>query len=128
MPVTYDNTKSPYYSEAERTFDPAQDWTAHGADTLSLYFQGIATNSAEGLYVTVKDNSKSKTVAHSNAAAATLAEWQQWTIPLSEFTASGVKVTAVKGLAIGVGNRAAPTIGGAGIVYIDDIGYGRPLR
>ncbi|MEN6428812.1 MAG: LamG-like jellyroll fold domain-containing protein, partial [Phycisphaerales bacterium] len=128
MPVTYDNTKSPYYSEAERTFDSPQDWTAHGADTLSLYFRGIATNSAEGLYVTVKDNSKSKTVAHSNAAAATLAEWRQWTIPLSEFTASGVKVTAVKGLAIGVGNRAAPTTGGAGIVYIDDIGYGRPLQ
>ncbi|MEN6427863.1 MAG: sugar-binding protein [Phycisphaerales bacterium] len=128
MPVTYDNTKSPYYSEAERTFAPVQNWTASGADTLSLYFQGVATNSAESLYVTVKDNSKSKTVAHSNAAAVQGAEWQQWKIPLSEFTSAGVKVTAVKALVIGVGNSAAPTAGGTGVVYIDDIGFGRSVQ
>ncbi len=40
MPLSYDNTASPYYSEAERTFGAAQDWTAHGADTLSIHFQG----------------------------------------------------------------------------------------
>ncbi|MEN6576402.1 MAG: discoidin domain-containing protein [Phycisphaerales bacterium] len=128
MPVTYDNTKSPYYSEVERTFGSSQDWTAHGADTLSLYFRDVTTNSPEPLYVTVKDNSKSATVAHSNAAATTVAEWQQWKIPLSEFTSAGVKVTAVKALVIGVGNRAVPAAGGTGIVYIDDIGYGRPLQ
>jgi hypothetical protein len=127
MPISYDNTKSPYYSEAERTFASAQDWTAHGADTLSLYFRGAATNSSESLYVTVKDNSKSKTVAHSNAAATTVAEWQQWKIPLSEFTSAGVKVTAVKALVIGVGNRTSPAAGGAGKVFIDDIGFGVPL-
>ncbi|MEN6425215.1 MAG: discoidin domain-containing protein [Phycisphaerales bacterium] len=125
MPVTYDNTKSPYYSEVERAFGSAQNWTAHGADTLSLYFQGVATNSPESLYVTVKDSSKSKTIAHSDAAAATVEEWQQWKIPLSELTAAGVKVTAVKALAIGVGNSVAPAAGGTGKVYIDDIGYGR---
>ena len=130
MPVTYDNTKSPYYSEAERTFDSAWDWTAHGADTLSLYFQGLAAdagNSAENLYVTVKDSSgKSKTVAHPDPAATTMTEWQQWQIPLTEFTAAGVKTTAVKALVIGVGNRTSPTTGGTGIIYIDDIGYGHP--
>jgi len=41
MPLTYDNTKAPYYSEAERTFDTPQDWTAHGAGSVSLYFQGV---------------------------------------------------------------------------------------
>jgi len=127
MPLSYDNTKSPHYSEAERTFGSAQDWTAHGADTLSLYFQGVATNSLESLYVTVKDNSKSKTVAHSNAAATTVAEWQQWKIPLSEFASAGVKVTAVKTLVIGVGNRATPATGGTGVIYVDDIGFGHPL-
>ena len=125
MPLTYDNTKSPYYSEVERAFDSAQDWTANGADTLSLYFRGVATNSSESLYVTVKDNSKSKTVAHSNAAATQVAEWQQWTIPLSDFTAAGVKLTAVKALVFGVGNKTAA---GTGVMYIDDIGYGRPLQ
>ena len=124
MPLTYDNTKSPYYSEVERTFDSAQDWTTHGAGTLSLFFQGITTNSAEGLYVTVRDNSKSETVAHSNPAATRVAEWQQWTIPLTQFAAAGVKTTAVKSLAIGVGNRASPTAGGTGKIYIDDVALG----
>ncbi len=127
MPLLYDNSASPYYSEAERTFDSPQDWTAHGADTLCVYFQGAASNSSEGLYVTLKDNSKSATVAHSNAAATTTTEWQQWTIPLSDFTAAGVKATAIKALVIGVGNRSAPASGGTGTIYIDDIGYGRLL-
>ena len=40
MPLTYDNSVSPFYSEAERTFDSPQNWTAHGADSLCVYFQG----------------------------------------------------------------------------------------
>ncbi|MCX5646231.1 MAG: discoidin domain-containing protein [Phycisphaerae bacterium] len=129
MPLTYDNTASPFYSEAERTFDTPQNWTAHGADTLSVYFQGVAPaagSSGQGLYVTVKDSSgKSKTVAHPDAAAAAKTGWQQWKIPLSEFTSAGVKMNAVKMMTIGVGNRASPTKGGTGILYIDDIAYGR---
>jgi hypothetical protein len=131
MPLIYDNTSSPYYSEAERTFDSPQDWTAHGADTLCLWFQGIggdAGNSSEGLYVTVTDDSgKSKTVANADAAATVATAWQEWTIPYSEFTSAGVKMTAVKSIIVGVGNRAGPTAGGTGKVYIDDIGYGVPL-
>ncbi len=40
MPVEYNNVKTPYYSETERTFAPAQNWTLSGADTLTLYFRG----------------------------------------------------------------------------------------
>ncbi|MCH5376817.1 MAG: DUF1349 domain-containing protein, partial [Planctomycetes bacterium] len=40
MPLAYDNTVSPWYSEAERTFDSPQDWAANGANTLVVYFQG----------------------------------------------------------------------------------------
>ena len=40
MPLEYNNIKTPYYSEADRTWDTAQDWTGSGADTLVLYFQG----------------------------------------------------------------------------------------
>jgi hypothetical protein len=29
-------------------------------------------------------------------------------------------------MTIGVGNRTSPTAGGTGIVYIDDIAFGRP--
>ena len=40
MPYEYNNVKSPYYSEAQRTFDTPQDWTASGANTLSLWVNG----------------------------------------------------------------------------------------
>jgi hypothetical protein len=40
MPLEYNNVNTPFYSEAQRTFDMPQDWTVHGADTLSLYFRG----------------------------------------------------------------------------------------
>jgi hypothetical protein len=40
MPFEYNDVKTPYYSEAGRTFDPPQDWTARGADTLSLWIRG----------------------------------------------------------------------------------------
>ena len=86
-------------------------------------------NSAEGLYLTVKDTAgKSKTVALPGSAAATaITDWQQWKIPQSEFTAAGVKMTAVKSIVIGVGNRTGPTAGGTGKVFIDDIEFGAPL-
>ena len=45
MPMEYNNVKTPFYSEAERTFDTTQNWTTNGADTLSLYFRGRAVAS-----------------------------------------------------------------------------------
>jgi hypothetical protein len=42
MPMDYNNINSPFYSEAERTWDSSQDWTANGVDTLTLYVQGQA--------------------------------------------------------------------------------------
>ncbi len=47
MPLEYNNTASPFYSEATRTFDSPQDWTGYGADTLVLYVQGVAPAFAE---------------------------------------------------------------------------------
>jgi len=83
-------------------------------------------NSVEGLYLSVKDSGgKTKVVQCADAMATAAASWQEWKIPLSEFTSAGVKMNAIKSLVIGVGNKAAPKTGGTGIVYIDDIGYGR---
>jgi hypothetical protein len=86
-------------------------------------------NSAEPLYVTVTDASgKSKTVMSSDRLASGRLTWQEWRIALSEFASAGVKMTAVKSLAIGVGDKAAPKAGGTGIVYIDDVGFGHPAQ
>ncbi|HON93351.1 MAG TPA: discoidin domain-containing protein [Sedimentisphaerales bacterium] len=40
MPLLYDNSASPFVSEAERTFDPVRNWTTNGAETLSLWIRG----------------------------------------------------------------------------------------
>ncbi|MDI6451854.1 carbohydrate binding domain-containing protein [Anaerobaca lacustris] len=125
MPLQYDNTAAPFYSEAERTFDTAQDWTVGGADSLRLYFRGDAANSPQTLYVTLKDSAgRTATVRGMDPDAILVTEWQPWQIALSEF--GGVSLTTIKKMTICVGNRAAPAAGGTGIVYIDDIGYGRP--
>jgi len=88
-----------------------------------------AGNSVEGLYLSVKDSAgKTKVVQCPNAAATATVAWQQWNIPLSEFTSAGLKMTAVKSLTIGVGNTAAPVKGGTGTVFIDAIGFGRPVQ
>ena len=40
MPLYYDNSTSPYLSEAQRTWTTPQDWTLNGLDTLQVYFKG----------------------------------------------------------------------------------------
>ena len=47
MPLQYDNSVSPFHSEAERTFETAQNWTGNGADTLVLYVRGNAPGFVE---------------------------------------------------------------------------------
>ena len=47
MPMSYDNTASPYYSEAERTFTVPQDWTLGGVTDLSLWFKGAPVSFME---------------------------------------------------------------------------------
>jgi len=82
-------------------------------------------NDPASLYVTVEDKAgKKKTVVHPDAAATTLSQWTQWQIALADL--SGVNLAAVKKLTLGVGDRANPKAGGAGKLYIDDIGFGKP--
>ncbi len=40
MPLAYDNTTPPFYSEAVRTWNTPQDWMRNGADTLVLHVRG----------------------------------------------------------------------------------------
>jgi hypothetical protein len=78
--------------------------------------------------VTVEDKSgHKKTVSHADPEIVTALAWQQWKIPLSELSSAGVNMAAVKRLTIGVGDRAHPAPGAAGLLFIDDIGYGHPL-
>jgi hypothetical protein len=126
MPVDYNNANSPWYSEAKRQWDASQNWTISGLDTLTLWVWGKPTNGPVPLYVAVEDSSGTVgTVIHSDPAIVTAAVWTPWQIPLSQFASAGVSMTRVKTLYIGLGSRTSPTPGGAGTIYVDDIGVTR---
>jgi hypothetical protein len=128
MPLEYNNTGAPFYSEASRTLEAPQDWTVGGATSLRLYFQGRLDNGPGTLYVGVADTAGNvAVVVHSDPDALLVDSWQEWSIRLSEFTAAGVNLAAVETVIVGVGNRDNPTAGEAGLVLIDDVEFGAPL-
>jgi hypothetical protein len=122
MPLDYNNVPSPFYSEAERQFAAAQDWTANGLNTLVLYVRGRPVNGPAKLYVVLTDASNhSGIVTNPNTAVVTATTWTEWKIPLADFGSAGVNLAKVKKIALGVGDKAAAKAGGKGIVYIDDL-------
>ena len=124
MPLEYLNGAAPYYSEAERDLGGA-DWTVGGADTLRLYVYGSAANDAATLYVAVEDTSGSVAVAsHPDQAVVTTEAWQEWTISYADL--GGVNLAAVRMIYVGVGDRDNPASGGSGLIFIDDIQFGKP--
>ncbi len=122
--------------------------TSHTADTLAAAtFSGVATtgtvstgnwtvaaigdttqadgsNTIDALFVAIDDSTgkSAKVFAPANAVGA--GAWTQLLIPYSQFT--GVNMTKVKKITIGIGNSAAPAKG-KGMILIDNIGYGHPL-
>jgi hypothetical protein len=125
LPMAYDNTKAPFFSEAQRELAPLQDWTVNGVNTLVLYVQGIATNGAGQVYVAIEDSAgKNAVVTNADATLVTKGIWTEWKIPLSQFT--GVNAAKIKKMYVGVGDRKSPKVGGAGKVYFDDIGVIKP--
>jgi hypothetical protein len=126
MPLDYNNVKTPFYSEAERTFAPVQDWTANGVDTLVLYVRSKVGSKAAPVYVQLKDASNKTGTVTAAASLVSAAQWTEWKIPLSEFTTAGVNLARVKTLTIGVGDKANPAAGGTGVIYVDDIGLAKP--
>jgi hypothetical protein len=119
----YSELKNPYYSEIQRTFSPAQNWTSQGVKALTLWFYGDPGNDAnatEQLYVKVNGV---KVIYDGDLSDIRQAQWHEWTIDL---TALGVDLTNVTALAIGFGNQANTTPGGSGTVYFDDIRLYKP--
>ncbi|MBN1361865.1 MAG: carbohydrate binding domain-containing protein [Sedimentisphaerales bacterium] len=109
MPLYYSNTGGASYSEAEFTLPAAQDWTAWGIKTLSLYFRGTSGNSGQ-LYVKI-DGTRVDYDGDPADLARTV--WQPWNIDLSAVAGNLANVTK---LTIGIDGAGA-----AGLVYIDDI-------
>ncbi len=109
MPLSYSNTAGAAYSEAERTFAAAQNWTEAGATTFVLYFHGTEGNTGQ-LYVKV---SGSTVVYDGDAGDIAKVQWQQWNIDLASLGAGLQNVTK---LSIGIDGNGA-----SGTLYFDDI-------
>ena len=109
MPFFFSNTVGAAYSEAERTFTVAQDWTKSGVQALVLYFYGDAGNTGQ-LYVKING---SKVVYDNDAADIAKPRWKQWNIDLASLGAGLQNVTK---LAIGIDG-----IDAAGTLLFDDI-------
>ncbi len=108
MPLIYNNTTFGF-SEATRTFESPQDWTAHGITTLALYFRGQLANSDAVVYVKINDT---KIPFNNGAATTTMYLWKPWMIPLA---ATNANLKSVKSLTIGVEGS------GSGTLFVDDI-------
>jgi len=108
MPLFYDNA-GVTVAEAVRTFDPPQDWTAHGVQSLALYFHGAEGNGGQP-YLKINGT---RVNYSGEATDIDKLQWQPWHVDL---TGIGVNLSSVSELVIGVEGAGA-----AGTVYIDDI-------
>jgi hypothetical protein len=83
-------------------------------------------NTQDTLYVTVSDKAgHSATVKNANPLACATSAWQEWRIPFTSL--SGVSMSSVQSMIIGVGDKTSPSHG-VGLLYIDDIGFGHPAQ
>ncbi len=120
MPLRYDNTAAPFYSETSRTWPTAQDWTANGANTLMLFVRGNGNNSPSQLHIAIEDESKhTATVIHPDPNILVTDQWTQWVVPLPEF--GDIDLASIRAMHISIGDQTKPTPGGLGLIYLDDI-------
>jgi len=114
-----------YYSEAEAYIDDLQigpDWTAGGAQILSLWFYGNAENDTEPMYLALEDSGANVGVSYyTDVNDIKIEQWQQWNVPLLQFADQGLDLTDVSKISIIFGNKNDPQPGGQGYVYFDDI-------
>jgi hypothetical protein len=111
------------FSDVATTGNVTGQWQSQVIGTALM--QG---NSTEPLYVMLKDSANNtKVVTHSDPNAVHTTTWQEWNIPLKNFSDGGVILGSIKKMYIGVGNRANPQPVNAGndpndnVIYVDDV-------
>ncbi len=101
--LQYQNQYEPYFTEATRTFDAAQDWTVGGVGTLSLSYRGQTSNVEQPMSLLIEDAAgEVATVVHPYLYAVQTKFWRQWEIDLS--TIEGIDLTAIKKITIKMGD------------------------
>ncbi|UCD53438.1 MAG: LamG domain-containing protein [Phycisphaerales bacterium] len=86
--------------------------------------QPTGGNDAEALYVAIEDSAGHVAVA-THPDAGVRSGWTEWLIPYSDLV--GVNLNSVRTMYIGLGDRNNPKAGGSGLIFIDDIAYGKPV-
>ncbi len=112
MPFAYDNVVGK--SEATSVLTYPRDWTVNGVNTLTIWFRGSSSNTAETLYVALNGSAR---VDHDDPDAALKTSWTQWNIDLQEFSDQGVNLANVSSITLGLSSGT----GGTGMMYFDDI-------
>ena len=113
MPIYYDNTVAPGYSEADHTLTPGENWTAEGVTTLVVHFRGATDNTGQ-LYLKINGT---KVPYGDDPADITSRRWVAWEVDLASV---GVSVTNVTTLTIGIEG------GETGVLYVDAIRLTKP--
>ncbi len=103
-------------SEATLTLVYPRDWTEQGVTKLSLWFRGASANAADRVFIALNG---AAAVYHENTSATQMSGWNRWVIDLQDF--SGVDLTNVDTIAIGIGTKNSPAAGGQGSMYFDDL-------
>ncbi len=116
MPMSYDNAVGK--SEATLTLTSNRDWTVNGVNRLTIWFRGSGGNAAETMYVVLNGSAG---VDHDDPSAVQTTRWTEWDIDLQAFADQGVNLANIDSITLGLGNRANPVAGGAGMMYFDDI-------
>jgi hypothetical protein len=107
MPFYYSNTGGAA-SKLDRTWATPQDWSAHGIQTMVLYFLGSEDNTGGSVFVTING----RKVTYPDNAHLSEPTWHQWNIDLASL---GTSLNAVTSMSIGVEGA------GSGMILIDDI-------
>jgi hypothetical protein len=108
----------------ETTGDVTGDWTIVAVGDTD---QAEGDNTLDKLYMALEDNSGTRHDVFAPVITAVgWGSWYEWIIPQSEFTSAGVDMTRVKKIIVGVGDPSDP-MNGTGMIFIDEIGYGRKL-
>ncbi len=124
MRFEFQNQYPPYSTEATRTFDSAQDWTAQGVEALSLLFVGEHENMEHLMYLNLEDASgQSFKAEHPYTYACQSDSWRQWTVALGQFSDGGVDLSTIKKFTIGLGDGTSSAQEGEDRdhIYIDQI-------
>jgi len=108
MPFHYSGHADSLISQTDRLFDPPEDWSAKGSQTLVLHFYGKSTNPEGSLYTLINDEK----VVYPDNEDLKRAMWHEWPIDL---TALDTNLEEVTTLSIGVEGP------GEGMLLLDDI-------